>query len=116
MVEILKSADIPAGRPDALTKAPLPGTVTVIRAELRHGFSLPGSNLDVFTAGDLSGQREADKASRKMPARRKNTIDPLELKSGDAVVHETHGVGRYVEMVQRTVAGATRISCSTTRR
>ena len=108
MVEILKSADIPAGRPDALTKAPLPGTVTVIRAELRHGFSLPGSNLDVFTAGDLSGQREADKASRKMPARRKNTIDPLELKSGDAVVHETHGVGRYVEMVQRTVAGATR--------
>ncbi len=62
----------------------------------------------MFTAGDLSGQRDTDKAARKMPARRKNQIDPLELTPGDAVVHETNGVGRYVEMVQRTVAGATR--------
>ena len=36
-----------------------------------------------------------------MPARRKNQIDPLELTSGDPVVHSQHGVGRYVEMVQR---------------
>ena len=43
-----------------------------------------------------------------MPARRKNQIDPLELTSGDPVVHSQHGVGRYAEMVQRTVAGATR--------
>ncbi|MCA0294748.1 MAG: transcription-repair coupling factor [Actinobacteria bacterium] len=108
MVEVLKGADIPAARPDELTAAPPSGLVSVLRAELRHGFSLPAIGLDVFTAGDLSGQRDADKASRKMPARRKNQIDPLELKGGDAVVHETHGVGRYVEMVQRTVAGATR--------
>ena len=32
-------------------------------------------------------------------------VDPLQLKPGDFVVHEQHGVGRYVEMVQRTVAG-----------
>ena len=43
-----------------------------------------------------------------MPRRRRNQIQPLELKSGDLVVHEQHGVGRYVEMVQRTVGGATR--------
>ncbi len=64
--------------------------------------------LAVFTAADLSGQRAADRASRKMPARRKNQIDPLELSFGDPVVHSQHGVGRYVEMMQRTVAGATR--------
>jgi transcription-repair coupling factor (superfamily II helicase) len=108
MEEILKGADIPVSRPDSLTADPPTGLVTVVRAELRHGFSLAGLGLDVFTAGDLSGQRDADKASRKMPARRKNQIDPLELSPGDAVVHETNGVGRYVEMVQRTVAGATR--------
>ncbi|HEY3408520.1 MAG TPA: transcription-repair coupling factor, partial [Propionicimonas sp.] len=108
MEEILKGADIPVSRPESLTAAPPTGLVTVVRAELRHGFSLPSLGLDVFTAGDLSGQRDADKASRKMPARRKNQIDPLELSPGDAVVHETNGVGRYVEMVQRTVAGATR--------
>ncbi|NED86965.1 hypothetical protein G3I76_43595, partial [Streptomyces sp. SID11233] len=27
---------------------------------------------------------------------------------GDYIVHEQHGVGRYIEMVQRTVQGATR--------
>ena len=43
-----------------------------------------------------------------MPSRRRNVVDPLQLKAGDLVVHEQHGVGRYVEMVQRTVQGATR--------
>jgi transcription-repair coupling factor (superfamily II helicase) len=43
-----------------------------------------------------------------MPSRRRNVVDPLQLTSGDLVVHEQHGVGRYVEMVQRTVQGATR--------
>jgi transcription-repair coupling factor (superfamily II helicase) len=40
---------------------------------------------------------------RTMPARRKKQIDPLELKAGDHVVHDQHGVGRYVEMKQRVV-------------
>src|SRR6201999_3161543 len=35
-------------------------------------------------------------------------IDPLELKAGDYVVHEQHGVGRFVEMRQREVHGAVR--------
>ena len=43
-----------------------------------------------------------------MPARRRKTIDPLTLEAGDYIVHEQHGVGRYIEMVQRTVQGATR--------
>jgi transcription-repair coupling factor (superfamily II helicase) len=108
MVEVLRAADIPVTRPDVLTAAPTAGLVTVVRAGLRHGFSLPGIDLDVFTAADLSGQRDRDPTPAKMPARRKNQIDPLELRSGDSVVHEIHGVGRYVEMVQRTVSGATR--------
>ncbi|MFT4110598.1 MAG: transcription-repair coupling factor [Propionicimonas sp.] len=108
MEEVLKGADIPVTRPGELTGPPPAGLACIVRAELRHGFLLPTIGLELFTAGDLSGQREADKASRRMPARRKNQIDPLELSPGDAVVHETHGVGRYVEMVQRTVAGATR--------
>jgi transcription-repair coupling factor (superfamily II helicase) len=43
-----------------------------------------------------------------MPSRRRNAVDPLQLRPGDHVVHEQHGVGRYVEMMQRTVQGATR--------
>ena len=107
MVEVLAESDVPVAKADPALP-PAPGVVGVLVAELRHGFSLPAIGLDVFTAGDLSGQRDTDKSARKLPARRKNQIDPLELSSGDPVVHEQHGVGRYVEMVRRTVAGATR--------
>ena len=117
--EVLADADIPAKLADAklpdaeltaadLPDAPTPGVVLLIVAQVQHGFSLPSIGLDVFTAGDLSGRRDTDKSARRMPARRRNQVDPLELKPGDLVVHEQHGVGRYVDMVQRTVAGATR--------
>ncbi len=43
-----------------------------------------------------------------MPSRRRGGIDPLQLTPGDYVVHEQHGVGRYLEMTSRTVQGATR--------
>ena len=62
----------------------------------------------MLTGDDLTGQRASTKDMRKMPTRRKKQIDPLELKAGDYVVHEQHGVGRYVEMKQREVQGATR--------
>src|SRR5690606_5974198 len=45
---------------------------------------------------------------RKMPSRRRNQVDPLQLRTGDYVVHEQHGVGRFVEMAKRTIQGATR--------
>jgi transcription-repair coupling factor (superfamily II helicase) len=45
---------------------------------------------------------------RRLPSKRRGGIDPLQLKPGDYVVHEQHGVGRYIEMTSRTAAGATR--------
>lgn len=86
----------------------LAGKVAVVEADLGRGFSLDALGLWVVTAADLSGQRGVEKASRQMPARRKNAIDPLELTPGDHVVHDAHGVGRYVEMTQRPIGGATR--------
>ena len=38
---------------------------------------------------------------RKLAAKRGQAVDPLSLKAGDYVVHETHGIGRFVELVQR---------------
>ena len=65
----------------------------------------------MITETDLTGtagQGGSTKDMRRMPSRRRNQVDPLQLKPGDFVVHEQHGVGRFVEMVQRTVGGATR--------
>ncbi|NGO72994.1 transcription-repair coupling factor [Streptomyces boncukensis] len=85
-----------------------PGLVHVACGSLDNGFLAPGLRLAVLTETDLSGQKAAGKDAARMPARRRKTIDPLTLEPGDYIVHEQHGVGRYIEMVQRTVQGATR--------
>jgi transcription-repair coupling factor (superfamily II helicase) len=108
LAEVLTEHELPIRLADGLDDEPAAGIATLVTGELSHGFSADEVRLAVFTARDLSGQRSPDKASRRMPARRKNQIDPLELTSGDPVVHSQHGVGRYVEMVQRAVAGSVR--------
>ena len=63
----------------------------------------------MLTETDLAGQRGVStKDMRRMPSRRRKGIDPLQLQPGDPVVHEQHGVGRYLEMVTRTVNGGQR--------
>jgi transcription-repair coupling factor (superfamily II helicase) len=57
---------------------------------------------------DISGQKNNDKDLARMPSKRRKAIDPLQLNSGDYVVHEQHGVGRYVELIARTSNGASR--------
>jgi transcription-repair coupling factor (superfamily II helicase) len=85
------------------------GEVTVTTGALEQGFTDPVARLAVLTGSDISGGRgSSTRDMRKMPSRRRNTIDPLELRAGDFVVHEQHGIGRYVELVQRTVNGADR--------
>ncbi|WP_219505083.1 transcription-repair coupling factor [Nonomuraea ceibae] len=106
MVEVLKGVDVPARLTKYLDKAPEPKVVHVTTGLLEHGFVTPG--LAVLTHLDLVGQKASTKDMRRLPSRRRNMVDPLQLKVGDHVVHEQHGVGRYVEMVQRTVQGATR--------
>jgi transcription-repair coupling factor (superfamily II helicase) len=91
-----------------LDAVPEPSLVTVVTGGLDHGFLVPAQHLAVLTETDLVGQRSTTRDTRRMPTRRRQTIDPLQLAAGDYVVHEQHGVGRYVEMVQRTVAGSTR--------
>ncbi|HEX5861596.1 MAG TPA: CarD family transcriptional regulator, partial [Nocardioides sp.] len=109
MVEVLGEHDVPARLVDRLEAASLTAeVVTVTCASLDHGFVDATNRLVLLTGDDLSGQRSSTRDMRRMPARRKRQIDPLELSAGDYVVHEQHGVGRFVEMKQREVGGATR--------
>ena len=108
LVEELADADVPVVESVDLSAPPDPGLVTVTRGRLLHGFSVPSCGLTVVTETDIVGQRTSTKDMRRLPSRRRRAIDPLTLKTGDYVVHEQHGVGRYVDMVQRAVAGAER--------
>ncbi|RDG36870.1 transcription-repair coupling factor [Streptomyces corynorhini] len=100
--------DTPGARTEGGLGEITPSLVHVACGSIDHGFVDPGLRLAVLTETDLSGQKAAGKEGARLPAKRRKTIDPLTLEPGDYIVHEQHGVGRYVEMVQRTVQGATR--------
>ena len=107
-LERLRDAEVPAAPLDSGV-APEPGTVGVLCGSLHDGIVLPDARLVIVTEADLTGNRVAAAGDgRRMPAKRRNQVDPLALSSGDMVVHDQHGIGRFVEMVERTVGGARR--------
>ncbi|MFG1952190.1 transcription-repair coupling factor [Micromonospora sp. NPDC048830] len=108
-VEVLRDAGLGARFTEEVTAPPGPGELVVTCGRLIAGFVAEASRFVLLTGDDVTGGRgTSTRDMRKLPSRRRNTIDPLELRAGDHVVHEQHGIGRYVELVQRTVNGASR--------
>jgi len=107
LAEMLRADGLGARLGD-LDEPPGPGVPYVTTGLISHGFSWESAGLAVICEADLAGQRTGSRDSRRMPSRRRGGIDPLKLSAGDYVVHEQHGVGRYLEMTSRTVQGATR--------
>ena len=110
LAEMLRGEDIGARLQD-VTDPPEAGVPYVTTARIQNGFVWPAARLALLTESDLAGTSAglpSTRDMRRMPSRRRGGVDPLQLKSGDYVVHEQHGVGRYVEMTSRTAAGATR--------
>ncbi len=109
LAEMLSGDGLPARLTADLVAAPERGVIQVTTATLVTGFYADVARLAVLSESDLTGKGGVStKDMRRMPSRRKNMVDPLQLRPGDYVVHDQHGVGRYVEMTQRTVQGAMR--------
>ncbi|WNG86515.1 transcription-repair coupling factor [Mycobacterium sp. ITM-2016-00317] len=107
IVEQLGESDTPAMVLEP-GEAPKEGVVGVIKGPLHDGVVMPGANLVVFSETDLTGNRAAATEGRKLAAKRRNVVDPLALTAGDLVVHDQHGIGRFVEMTERVIGGARR--------
>src|SRR5436190_2382842 len=110
LTEMLRGEDIGARLRD-VTEPPEAGVPYVTTARIQNGFVWPAARLALLTESDLAGHPAGlptTRDMRRMPSRRRGGVDPLQLRTGDYVVHEQHGVGRYVEMTSRTAAGATR--------
>ncbi|NUS44989.1 MAG: transcription-repair coupling factor, partial [Mycobacteriaceae bacterium] len=108
ILERLAEAEVPAVElaPGA---QPETGAVGVLCGSLLHGVVFGESNLVVVAEADLTGHRAAAVGDgKRLPAKRRNQVDPLALSAGDMVVHDQHGIGRFVEMIERTVGGARR--------
>lgn len=107
--EQLRDADIGVAVVENLEPGKTQG-VSATTAEVATGFVMSAAQLVVMTEADLLGRSSVagTKGRSAVPARRRNQVDPLNLRPGDFVVHDQHGVGRFVEMVQRDVGGAKR--------
>jgi transcription-repair coupling factor (superfamily II helicase) len=97
---------VPATLVDELLDEPEKGLVTITCGRIVEGFT--AGVLVLLTEADLTGNRAATTETRKLASRRRSTVDLVTLKPGDYVVHAQHGIGRFVEMRQRAVQGATR--------
>jgi transcription-repair coupling factor (superfamily II helicase) len=107
VIEQLGESDTPATFLEG--GAPLKeGVVGVLKGPLHDGVVISGANLVVITETDLTGNRATATDGKRLAAKRRNVVDPLALTAGDLVVHDQHGIGRFVEMTERVVGGARR--------
>jgi transcription-repair coupling factor (superfamily II helicase) len=107
VVEQLAESDTPATMLEQ-GSVPRQGVVGVLKGPLHDGVVIAGANLVVITETDLTGNRASAVEGKRLAAKRRNVVDPLALSAGDLVVHDQHGIGRFVEMTERVVGGARR--------
>ena len=101
---ILTDASCPAALADNVEARPDAGLVTITTAQAGVGFVAPHLKLAVLTEGDLTGRAGAStRDMRRMPSRRRKGVDPLTLHPGDYIVHDQHGIGRFIELVSRSI-------------
>jgi transcription-repair coupling factor (superfamily II helicase) len=100
--ELLRSYGI------STAKALVPGSVLILNSGIRHGFSIDRAEFVLITERDFAGSKAQDGEKLSLASRRKNRIDPLSLKEGDFIVHQVHGIGKFIEMAERVVNGTKR--------
>jgi len=86
--------------------APAPNVVRFAEARLRDGFIAAGLKLAIVPEHRLLRRRRAERPAG--PPRRGALRSFADLRSGDFVVHEDHGVARFAGFDTKTVAGVTR--------
>ncbi len=96
----------PAEAPLASTTAA--GDIAIFRGAPAHGFASPADGVALVTATDIFGQRVHHVSPRRKKARDAllgGVADFSQLAAGDHLVHQRHGVGRYVGLERLDVAG-----------
>ncbi|MER7445899.1 transcription-repair coupling factor [Microbacterium sp. NPDC097977] len=104
--DVLSDRGVAARVVAELIAAPDGGVATLVCGSVEAGFQIAEAKLAVLTDNEFYGRTIGgdQRVVKKLASRRKNVVDPLQLTQGDYVVHNTHGIGRFVEMTQREVS------------
>lgn len=104
--DVLSDAGAAARIVDELPEVWEDGIVYLVTGTAWSGFESTEASLLLATEAEFFGRSAGSQAAsgQKLAKRRgKNVVDPLKLVAGDYVVHETHGIGQFVELTQRMV-------------
>ncbi len=96
---------VEAGLPAPGGAGPDEAGVAFCVSPLRHGFVSPGLRLAVLPAAQLL-RRRGPRGPARFGGRALSTV--ADLRSGDYVVHEDHGVGRFIRFDTKEVGGVVR--------
>ena len=102
---MLGDEGVTIGITEALTRDIISGEQLIVGQSIARGFEYPELRLAVISECELYGteSRRSASASKKKPK-----LAFSELSVGDLVVHELHGIGRFVGVVTLQVAGVSR--------
>jgi transcription-repair coupling factor (superfamily II helicase) len=86
------------------------GVAYLVQASVEAGFEIPEIKLAVLSESEFYGRTAGydSRQVKRLATQRKNVVDPLQLRAGDFVVHQTHGIGKFVELTQREVSSGGR--------
>ncbi len=104
IADVLGEQGVPSRVTTTLPPDPDGSRVEIAVSTLRTGFHAEDLRLAVLGTWDVFGPRRR-RASRRMGSRTTAADAVLQLDPGDAVVHRTHGVGRYRGMLTREFPG-----------
>lgn len=103
LAEALRENDIPAIYMDNFDNPPVPGQVLVIPGTLNGGFEFPTLKYAVIS------DREVYAPASKKKTRKGGIIKAFtDLKVGDYVVHDSHGVGQYLGIEKIKIGNITK--------
>ena len=102
----LNAADL-SGAPAITVPTLTRGRVTFVDAPIPSGVVVPDAHLAVFSISDLNARMGARRG--RAPRRRVDITEvTFPFKPGDYVVHATHGIALFSEIVRQEVAGRER--------
>ena len=104
--KLLFEQDVDAPFLDPAPEQLTPDRPVILAGALTRGFLYPGLKLAVITEGDIFGASKHKQAARASSGEKISAFTDLNV--GDYVVHESHGIGRYMGTVRLASEGTFR--------